>query len=46
MCEASVSLPAQEGVWGGRERGNSEQSQPRGGCLETALSFLMIFNWV
>lgn len=30
----------------GGQRGNSEQSQPRGGCLETALSFLMIFNWV
>ena len=30
-------------VWG--ERGNSEQGQLWGGCLETALSFLMIFNW-
>lgn len=42
VYEASVSLPAQ----GMGEHGNPEQSQPPEAASETALSFLMIFNWV
>ena len=42
VYEASVSLPAP----GMGEHGNPEQSQPPEAASETALSFLMIFNWV
>lgn len=45
MCEASVSLPAQEGVCGGSVETRSRVSHGKA-ALETALSFLMIFNWV
>ena len=42
VYEASVSLPEP----GMGEHGNPEQSQPPEAAWESALSFLMVFNWV